>query len=246
MTVRLGIDIGGTTIKGALVDLESGALTSARHVIKTPRPSHPDAVVAVVAEHVAHFEWTGSVGCTFPAVVKQGVTLTAANIDPRWIGIDAQGLLEQATALAFTVLNDADAAGVAEMQFGAGSGRNGLVLMVTLGTGIGTALFLDGKLVPNSELGHLELDGEEAEHQASERVRVEGALGWDVWAERVDAYLRSLERLLWPDLIIVGGGVSEQSEHFFPLLGVKCEVVPARLLNDAGIVGAAVATALPR
>jgi polyphosphate glucokinase len=242
MGMRLGIDIGGTTIKGAVVDADAGTMSSLRHVIKTPRPSHPDAVVPVVAEIVAHFEWTGAVGCTFPSVVKGGVTLTAANIDKAWIGTDAAALLEAATGLSFTVMNDADAAGVAEMRYGAGAGRDGLVLVVTLGTGIGTALFLDGNLIPNSELGHLELDGAEAEKQASERVRIEGGLSWEVWGERVDAYLRSMERLLWPDLIIIGGGVSELAEHYFPLLHTQCEVVAARLLNDAGIVGAAVAT----
>jgi polyphosphate glucokinase len=247
VSTRLGIDIGGTTIKGAVVDVDAGTLRTLRHVIKTPRPAHPEAVVAVVMEMVTHFEWTDPVGCTFPAVVKKGVTLTAANVDPTWVGTNAEALFEQGTGRAFTVLNDADAAGLAEMRFGAGVDRGGLVLMVTLGTGIGSALFLDGKLVPNSELGHLELDGADAERQASERVHVERNLSWEVWAERVNAYLRRLEVLLWPDLIIVGGGVSEQSEKFFPLLReVRCELVPARLLNDAGIVGAAVASSLER
>lgn len=247
MTTRLGIDIGGTTIKGAVVDVDRGTLCSLRHVIATPRPARPDMVVGVVAEMVEHFEWTASVGCTFPAVVKRGVTLTAANVDPTWVGTNAEALFEQGTTRTFTVLNDADAAGLAEMRFGAGMGRHGLVLMVTLGTGIGSALFLDGKLVPNSELGHLEMDGADAERQASERVHVEHSLSWESWGERVNAYLRRLEMLLWPDLIIVGGGVSEQSEHFFPLLHeVRCELVPARLGNDAGIVGAAVAASLER
>ena len=241
----MGIDIGGTTIKGAVVDVDTGTLTSPRHVIATPRPAEPNAVVGVVREMVEHFACTGPVGCTFPAVVKKGVTLTAANVDPTWVGTNAEELFERGTTRSFTVLNDADAAGLAEMRFGAGVDRRGLVLMVTLGTGIGSALFLDGKLVPNSELGHLELDGADAERQASERVHVERALSWETWGERVNAYLRRLELLLWPDLIIVGGGVSEQSDQFFPLLSeVRCELVPARLRNDAGIVGAAVAASL--
>jgi len=241
MATRLGIDIGGTTIKGALVDVASGTLTSDRFVVPTPKPSTPASVVEVATRMVDRFDPEGSVGCTFPGVVKQGVTLTAANVDKGWIGADAQALFGTGTGRPFVVLNDADAAGLAEMTFGAGVGRDGLVLMVTLGSGIGSALFLDGKLVPNSELGHMELDGDEAERQASERVRVVGELAWDVWGERVDAYFRSLERLLWPDLIIVGGGVSAESEQFFPFVGVKCELTPARLLNDAGIVGAALA-----
>jgi polyphosphate glucokinase len=241
---RLGIDIGGTTIKGALVDVDQGTLSTLRHVIKTPRPAHPEAVVAVVADMAAHFEWSGPVGCTFPAVVKDGVTFTASNVDPAWIGADAKALFETATSQPFTVLNDADAAGLAEMRFGAGAGQGGVVVMVTLGTGIGSALFLDGKLVPNSELGHLQLDGKEAEKQASERVHIENELSWEVWAERVDAYLRHLEMLLWPDLIIMGGGVVEQSDMFFPMLHVRCTLCAAQLLNDAGIVGAAVASSI--
>jgi polyphosphate glucokinase len=243
---HLGIDIGGTTIKGAPVHVHKGELEAPRFVIDTPHPATPDAVADVIAQMVAHFEWKGAVGCTFPAVVKAGVTLTAANVDHAWIGMDAEQFFNKRVGQPFTVVNDADAAGLAEMKFGAGVGVPGVVLMVTLGTGIGSALFLDGKLVPNTELGHLEVDGLEAERQASEKVHVEQHLSWKEWAGRLDTYLLRLEALLWPDLFIIGGGVSEQSDQFFPLLTVRCKLEAARLLNDAGIVGAAIASGINR
>ncbi len=235
----LGIDIGGSGIKGAPVDVDEGSLSGERRRISTPQPAVPEAVADVVTEIVEYFEWQGLVGCTFPAVVKNGLTLTAANVDPTWVGTDARSLFERRTGRKFFVMNDADAAGVAEMAFGAGRGRTGVVLMITLGTGIGSALFLDGQLVPNTEFGHLEIAGKDAERRASARVRTEQGLSWEAWAQRLNTYLERLDALLSPDLVIVGGGVSKKSEKFVPLL--HCEVVPAQLLNDAGIVGAALA-----
>jgi polyphosphate glucokinase len=239
---RLGIDIGGTGIKGAPVDLAHGAFAKERLRIPTPDGGAPESVADVVAEIVAGFETTGPVGCTFPAVIADGVALTAANVDQAWIGTNARVLFEDATGRPFVVINDADAAGVAEMEYGAGKGRDGVVLLLTLGTGIGSALFVDGKLVPNTELGHLEVRGKEAERRAAESVRESKELGWKEWAERLDEVLVAIEGLLWPDLIILGGGVSKKSDKFVPRLQTRAEVVPAKLLNDAGIVGAALAT----
>lgn len=238
----LGIDIGGTGIKGAPVDVGAGALTTERHRIPTPHPATPDAVAEVVAEVAAAFaDVSGPIGATFPAVMKAGVARTAANVDEAWVGTDVAALLGEATGRPVTVTNDADAAGVAELRFGAGRDVTGTVVVVTLGTGIGSALFVDGVLVPNTELGHIELDGTEAEAIASEHEREVDDLSWKKWSKRVDAYLVELESLVWPDLIVIGGGVSKKSAKFFPhLKHVRTEVVAAALHNDAGIVGAAV------
>ena len=235
----LGIDIGGSGIKGAPVNRRTGTFLAERQRTDTPQPSTPDAVAAVVAEIVHHFEWTGPIGVTVPAVVKGGVLLTAANIDKAWIGTDAASLFTEVTGNPVTVLNDADAAGIAEMRFGAGKGRRGVVVMITLGTGIGCAVFNDGVLLPNTELGHLQIRGKDAETRASARVKEEKKESWRKWAKRVDEYLDHLDALLWPDLIIVGGGVSKNADKFFPMLDVRAELVAATLLNDAGIVGAA-------
>lgn len=237
----LGIDIGGSGIKGAPVDTETGEMLAGRYRIPTPQPSKPRAVAAVVAEIAHHFEWHGPLGCGFPSVVQGGVVRTAANVHKRWIGTDAAALFTQASGCPATVINDADAAGLAEMRFGAGRGRAGLVLIVTIGTGLGTALFTDGHLVPNTELGHIEIRGKEAELRASDAARKRYKLSWKQWARRFDEYLRTLEALLWPDLIILGGGASKKSERFFPYLKVGAEVVPADLENEAGIIGAALA-----
>jgi polyphosphate glucokinase len=237
----LGIDVGGTGIKGALVDTRHGRLLGERHRIATPRPATPKAVAATVAEIVSHFGWTGPIGCAIPAVVQRGIVRTAANISRSWIGKNANELFEQATGRAVTVINDADAAGYAEMHFGAGRGHTGVVIVVTLGTGIGTALFVNGHLVPNSELGHLEIRGKDAEKRAAESVRVAEGLGWAAWARRVDKVLHRLQRLLWPDLLIIGGGVSKKSDKFIPHLTLRVPVVPAQLGNEAGIIGAALA-----
>jgi polyphosphate glucokinase len=238
----LGIDIGGSGIKAAPVDVASGSLTAPRVKVLTPRPAKPAAVVDAVKGLVADFGWSGPAGITFPGVVTGGVTLTAANLDPAWIGVDAQALFGRATGLDLAILNDADAAGLAEMKFGAGAGERGTVLMLTFGTGIGSALFSDGRLVPNTEFGHIEINGKDAEERASERAREEHDLSWAKWAGRVAEYLGRMEALVWPDLFIIGGGISRRADRFVPLLtGVRARVVPAALHNDAGIVGAAMA-----
>ncbi|MET7328061.1 polyphosphate--glucose phosphotransferase [Nonomuraea sp. NPDC005650] len=232
----LGIDIGGSGIKGAPVDIEAGELVKERLRIPTPQPSKPHEVAEAVAEIVKHFGWNGPVGVTFPGVVKDGVVLTAANVDHSWIGVDAAELFGGAT-----VLNDADAAGVAEVAFGHGRGERGTVLVLTFGTGIGSALFTEGTLVPNTELGHLELRGKDAEHRASARVREEHELSWEKWAERVEEYLRHVEMLLSPTLIVIGGGASRKADKFLPHVHIDTPVLPAALQNEAGIIGAALA-----
>jgi len=240
MAQALGIDIGGTGIKAAPVDLETGKLLAERVKLDTPHPSLPEAVAATVAKLVADFQWTGPAGITFPGVIVNGVVMTAANVDKHWIGTDAFGVLGNATGVPVAVINDADAAGLAEMKFGAGAGEKGTVLLLTLGTGIGSALFIDGILVPNTEFGHIEIRGKVAEKRASETVREEQDLSWGKWAGRVDEYLEHMEQLLSPRLIIIGGGVSRRSDKFLPLLtGLRARVVAATMHNDAGIVGAA-------
>jgi polyphosphate glucokinase len=242
MTV-LGIDIGGSGIKGAPVDVSTGTLTDERYRLETPQPSNVDQVVAVVAEVAKHFGEADRIGITFPGVVLGGVTKTAANVDKSWIDAPATKLLGAAVDRPVTVLNDADAAGVAEMRFGAGRDQRGVVIMLTLGTGIGSAVFVDGRLLPNTELGHLELHGHDAEDRASERAREEEGLSWPDWAHRIQKYLRHVENLFWPDLLIIGGGVSKRSEKFLPLIDIRTRVVPAELQNNAGIVGAALIVA---
>jgi len=237
----LGIDIGGSGIKGAIVNTVTGEFASERLRIATPQPSKPQAVAAVVAEIAERFEWRAAIGCTVPAVVKRGVTMTAANIDDAWIGADARQLLQSATGCPVIALNDADAAGIAEMKFGAGRGRDGLVAILTLGTGIGSSLFIDGRLVPNTELGHLIIRGKDAEERATDRARQLRGYSWKQWGRRVSEYLEYLESLITPDLFIIGGGVSRRHKKFFPYIDCKTEVVPAQLRNRAGIVGAAVA-----
>jgi polyphosphate glucokinase len=240
----LGIDIGGTGIKAAPVDVATGKLLADRQKIDTPRPAVPDAVADVVHQLAQAFSWSGPVGITFPGVVLDGEIRTAANLDPAWIGLDARELLGKAAGNPVKVLNDADAAGVAEMTFGAGHGVAGTVLMLTFGTGIGSALFIDGALVPNTEFGHIELHGHDAEKRASEHARELHDLSWGKWAGRVEDYMRHLEALLSPTLFLIGGGVSKQSDKFVPLLkGIRAKIVPAAMHNDAGIVGAAMATA---
>jgi polyphosphate glucokinase len=238
-----GVDIGGSGIKGCLVDLDEGRLIGERVRIETPQPSLPDPVYEVVATIVGSFGWTGQVGVTFPGVMKSGVAHTAANVDKSWIGTDVDTALEQLIPGAVQTLNDADAAGLAEMRYGAGRDRAGVVLMLTFGTGIGSALFVDGRLVPNTEFGHIQVDGEDGERRASAAAREREELSYSQWARRVDRYLDVLEAGLWPDLIIVGGGVSKKAHKWVPLLSTRTEVVPAELQNDAGIVGAALAAA---
>jgi polyphosphate glucokinase len=238
----LGIDIGGSGIKAAPVDVTTGALTAERVKVATPRPALPDAVAEAVKELVAGFGWSGPIGLTFPGVVIGGITYTAANLDRAWIGLDAAALFTAATGLTLSMLNDADAAGVAEMKFGAGVGEQGTVLLLTFGTGIGSALFTDGELVPNTEFGHIEVRGRDAEERASERARELHDLSWGKWAGRVDEYLGHVEALLSPSLFIIGGGISRKADKFIPLLsGVRARIVPAAMQNNAGIVGAAMA-----
>jgi len=218
-----------------------------RQKLATPQPATPDAVSTVVEELLKTFGWTGQTGITFPGVVTGGVIRTAANVDHSWIGVDAAKTFGANSQLPVPVINDADAAGVAEMRFGAGKGVAGTVLMLALGTGIGSALFIDGTLVPNTEFGHIQIRGKDAEKRASEQAREEHDLSWGAWAGRVDEYLEHMEMLLSPDLIIIGGGVSRKSDKFLPLLtGLRAKVVPAALQNDAGIVGAALVAAQGR
>uniref|UniRef100_A0AAU2V3N9 ROK family protein n=1 Tax=Streptomyces sp. NBC_00003 TaxID=2903608 RepID=A0AAU2V3N9_9ACTN len=240
-----GVDVGGSGIKGAPVDLERGDLAQERHKVLTPQPATPDAVAGRVAEVVSHFGWSGPVGITFPGVITGNTVRTAANVAKKWVGVDAARLLsDRLGGLPVTVVNDADAAGVAEMRFGAGKGRKGTVILLTFGTGIGSAVFNDGHLVPNTELGHLELHGHEAEKHASTKVKEDEDLSWSHWARRVHKYLAHVEMLFSPELFIIGGGVSRKADKFLPLIeGINAEIVPAQLQNNAGIVGAAMVAA---
>lgn len=240
-----GIDIGGSGIKGAIVDVATGQLANPRTRILTPRPSTPDAVAEVVAKLVLDAGWNGPVGATFPAVIQHGVARSAANVDPSWIGTDVDAVFTRATpsATEVHVLNDADAAGIAEVRFGAARDVAGVVILLTFGTGIGSALLYNGTLVPNTELGHLELDGHDAEKRAAASVREESKLSYKEWAKRVDRYMSHVERLFTPDLFVVGGGVSKDAEKWVPRLTLTTPVKPAELLNNAGIVGAAIAAA---
>jgi polyphosphate glucokinase len=237
----LGIDIGGSGIKGAPVDCESGELLESRYRIPTPQPSHPRAVSKVVDQVAKNFKWRSTIGCGLPSVIRDGVALTAANIDHEWVGINAEKLFKKSTGCKTKVINDADAAGLAEMRFGAGKGMKGLVFVVTIGSGIGTAMFLDGKLVPNTELGHLEIRGKDAEKRASDAVRKDKNLTWKKWAFKFDEFIDTLERLFWPDLIILGGGASKKTDQFIHFFDKSTKILPAQLKNDAAIVGAALA-----
>ncbi|NBC95525.1 MAG: ROK family protein [Deinococcus-Thermus bacterium] len=237
----LGVDIGGSGIKAAWVDVETGELTSGRVRVDTPDPATPEAVSGAVAGLVAELGGDGPIGCAFPAIVRDGVTHSAANVDDAWIGAPARRLLAEATGLPVTLLNDADAAGVAEMAFGAGQGRDGTVFVLTFGTGIGSAVFTGGELLTNTELGHMELGGREIEPWASDRARKVYELSWKKWAKRVNQVLNHYAFLFSPDLFIIGGGASKRFDKFAKHLDVDAEVVPAELRNHAGIVGAAYA-----
>jgi polyphosphate glucokinase len=242
----LGIDIGGSGIKGAPVDLQTGELISPRFRIPTPNPSKPDLVADVVKQVAQHFGWTGKIGCGFPSVVRKGKVYTAANVHKSWIGTDAEGLFSSISGCPTRVVNDADAAGLAEMAFGAGKGwTKGVVLLLTLGTGIGSAIFVDGRLLPNTEFGHLMIRGKDAEKRASDAARQEKKMSWVAWANRLNEYLQMMEALIGPDLIILGGGVSKEYDRFSGYLNLHADVVPAQLLNQAGIVGAALAAEPP-
>ncbi len=236
-----GIDIGGSGIKGAPVDLVVGEFAADRVRVPTPQPATPSAVADAVAEVVASFHLPGElpIGVTFPAVIQHGVARSAANVDDSWIGTNVEEVVAKATGRRVHAVNDADAAGYAETLYGAARGQEGTVLVVTLGTGIGTCMVVDGTLVPNLELGHLEIDGQDAENRAADSAREREELTWEHWAERLQRYFRTVEDLLWPDLIVVGGGVSKKHAKFLPLLDLRTPIVPATLRNDAGIVGAA-------
>jgi polyphosphate glucokinase len=234
-----GIDIGGSGMKAAVVDLETGALASDRHRIPTPQPATPEAMAAVAAELVAGHGWSGPIGVGFPGIVHHGVVHSAANVDASWIGVDADALFSEACGLDVAMLNDADAAGLAEIRWGAGAGIAGVVLLLTFGTGIGSGLFVDGTLVPNTELGHLELDGRDAESHAAASAREREGIGWKEWAPRVERYLRHVEMLFSPDLFIVGGGASKSAEKWLHLVAIDTPIVPAAMANNAGIAGAA-------
>jgi len=237
----LGIDIGGSGIKGALVDAETGEMISERFRLVTPKGARPADVAEVVGQVVQHFDWHGPVGCTFPAIIRNGVAHSAANVDDSWIGTDAQALFQETTGCPVTVINDADAAGIAEIVFGAGKDQPGVIIMLTLGTGIGTALFVDGHLVPNTELGHIEMNGDDAEQQAADSARKREDLSWKKWGKRLNQYFQTLEFLLSPDLFIVGGGVSKKSQKFFRYIETRAPLAVAQMRNEASIIGGAMA-----
>lgn len=235
----LGVDIGGSGIKGAIVDTETGELVTERHRIPTPQPATPAAVADTVAELVKHFQWQGPIGCGFPATVVHGVAKTASNIDKTWIETDAATLFSEATQNPCFVVNDADAAGMAEFSFGAGKDKQGVVVLVTIGTGIGTAVFTNGQLLPNTEFGHIILEGQVAEHLVADSARKREDLGWNKWGKRFNKYLQRMEFLMSPDCFILGGGASKKMDKFAHQLETSAEVIPAQSLNQAGIIGAA-------
>ncbi len=237
----LGIDVGGSGIKGAPVDTPAGRLIKDRLRIPTPEPAEPEPVAKVVDQIAQSFNWKGPVGIGFPAPIKNGIAMMAANVSPKWIGVNADDLFTKTTGCDCTLINDADAAGLAEMAFGAGRGRMGTVIMLTLGTGIGCALFFDGRLLRNTELGHIEIEGAEAEARASSAAKDREDLSWKKYARRLDVYLKTMQKLFWPDLFIIGGGISKNHDKFLPLLTVDVPVEPAALLNEAGMIGAAMA-----
>jgi polyphosphate glucokinase len=234
-----GIDIGGSGIKGAVVDLATGTLQAERVKVPTPKESTPERVADAVVQVVRQVGWTAPIGVTFPAVVVHGVALTAAHVDSSWIGTDVEKVIAEATGQPVRAVNDADAAGIAEARHGAAKGRRGLVIVTTLGTGIGTALLFNETLIPNSELGHIELDGMDAERGASASAKDRESLSWERWAKRLQKYYSALEAYLTPELFVVGGGVSRKSEKFLPLLKLRTPIVTATTHNEAGIVGAA-------
>jgi polyphosphate glucokinase len=241
--IVLGIDIGGSGIKGAPVNIMTGQLLAERYRIPTPASAKPNPMIEVIAEISQKFEWKGPIGCGYPGVVRNGCTLTAANVSKKWIEFDAAAQISKKTGCPVVILNDADAAGLAEMSFGAGRDRKGVVLIVTIGTGLGTALFIDGHLLPNTELGHIEIDGKDAEVYATDAARKRDNMSWKEWGNHFNKYLNSLHKLFWPDLIILGGGISDKFDRYRAYLDVPAEIQIAKLLNGAGIIGAALAGA---
>ena len=243
--ITLGIDIGGSGIKGALVDTETGELVSERQRIPTPNPSTPDAVIKVIKHLVTEFRYKGPIGIGIPGIVLHGVVLSAANIDDDWVDFSGEKAIEYATGCPATLINDADVAAIAELRFGSGKNEAGTVMVFTLGTGIGSAMFVDGKLVPNLEMGHVYLPGQQigqdAEYFAAASARERESLSWKKWGNRLNIYFNHIEFLFSPDMIIIGGGVSKQHKKFLRYIKVRAEVVPAKLRNEAGIIGAALA-----
>lgn len=237
--VGFGIDIGGTGMKAAIADLRTGALLSERTRIPTPRPATPAAMADVARQLVEHHQWTRPIGVGFPGIVRHGVVGSAANLDSSWVDVDADRIFSEACGVDVAMVNDADAAGLAEMRFGVGKGVDGVVIVLTFGTGIGSGFFNDGRLVPNTELGHLELDGYDAETRAAAVVRERENIGWKKWAPRVERYLRHVEMLFSPDLFIIGGGASKSADKWLPRISIRTEIVAAAMANNAGIVGAA-------
>jgi polyphosphate glucokinase len=239
--MAFGIDIGGTGMKGGIVDLRGGVLASERFRLDTPQPATPQAVAETAGKVGGHFDYSGPFGVAFPGVILNGVVKTAANVDKSWIDTSLESAMRSELPGPVTVLNDADAAGLAEARYGAGRGQRGLIIVVTFGTGIGTALINDGQLVHNAELGHIEIDGVDAETRAAASARERHGLSWEQWAKRASKYLRTLENLLWPEMIILGGGISKKPGKWVPLLRNRTPLVVAQLINNAGIVGAALA-----
>lgn len=242
----LGIDIGGSGIKSAPVNVDEGKLVKEAIKVTTPESADPSSMLPIVEDIIKHFQWKETIGCGFPGVIKKGVVQTAANLSKDWVGVNLKDRISKISFGTVKVLNDADAAALAEMEFGAGKYHNchggGVILVVTLGTGIGSALFIDGHLVPNTEFGHMEMDGRDAEKWAATVIREQENLSWQDWSKRVNKFLQRMEMLLSPDLIIIGGGVSENPERFFPFLDIKTKFVAAEMANDAGIIGAALGT----
>lgn len=237
----LGIDVGGSGIKGAIVDLEKGELTTERFRLVTPQPATPDAVIETIAAVVKEFNWAGPVGCGFPAAVRHEIVKTASNIDDSWIGVNAADRIEQVTGCPTHLVNDVDAAGFAEMKFGAGKDEKGTVYIAAFGTGIGTAIFHNNQLVPNTELGHVIMHGMKAEHYCANSIRERDDLSMEEWGGRINEYFNKMEALFWPDLFIVGGGVSKKFDQFSQYLNLETPIVPAASRNHAGIIGAALA-----
>jgi polyphosphate glucokinase len=235
----LGIDIGGSGIKAALVDTQRGQLLTERYRVPTPSPATPNSLARSVARIVHHFSWKGPIGCGVPGPIKNGKVMVVANLDKSWVGARAHEVFAKACGQKVAVINDADAAGLAESRFGACRKTRGVVVVLTLGTGIGSALLYDGRLIPNSEFGQIEIRGKKGERRAASRVRKEKNLSWEQWAKLLDEYLQALEGILWPDLFVIGGGVSRKSKRFISLLHLRARIVPAKLHNEAGIVGAA-------
>lgn len=237
--IILGVDVGGSGIKGALVDVQSGEMKTERIRLLTPKPATPDAVAKTFKELVDIHKWSGRIGCGFPAIIKNGIAYSAANVDKSWINTNVEAIFSEASSCPVKAVNDADAAGLAEMRFGAGKGKNGVVIMITIGSGLGSALFINGQLVPNTEFGHFFLHNQVAEHYASNNARQKYDLSWEDWGKRFNEYLNHIERLFSPDLVMLGGGISKRYNDYKEFIDLNEKVIPAKMLNNAGTIGAA-------